>query len=82
MRGVLLHLLIFFLPFIAYGVYLALARSGARYWDGPMVRLALAGIGLVIVSLVGLAVFTGEDPDKTYIAPSYQDGEIVPGRFE
>ena len=82
MRGVLLHLALFFLPFAAYALYLLLARTGTRFVDGPMARLTLIGLGLVIASLIALAAFTGADPDKTYIPPSYEDGEIRPGRFD
>lgn len=82
MRGVLLHLFLFLLPFVGYALYVLLARNDTRFVDGPMGRLTLAGLGLVAASLIALAVFTGEDPDKTYQPPVYKDGEIVPGGFE
>jgi hypothetical protein len=43
---------------------------------------ALAGLVLVLASLLTYRVNTGNAPEGTYISPSYKDGQIVPGRFE
>ena len=43
---------------------------------------ALAGLALVVASLLTYRASTGDAPGGTYIAPSYKDGQVVPGRFE
>ena len=43
---------------------------------------ALAGLVLVVISLLSYRVATGNAPDGTYVPPSFKDGEVVPGRFE
>ncbi len=89
MSRIFLHYIVpLLLPFVVYGVWLALARrragpAGARDWrDAPWTWLAIAGMGLLIMSLVGLALVSGSPPGGTYVPPQYIDGEIVPGRVE
>jgi len=43
---------------------------------------ALAGLTLVVISLLSYRATTGNAPEGTYISPTYKDGKIVPGRFE
>ncbi len=89
MIRIFLHYIVpLLLPFVIYGGWLALARrragpAGARDWrDAPWTWLAITGLGLLSMSLVGLALMSGSPPGGTYIAPQYIDGEIVPGRVE
>ena len=92
MTRILLHYVLpIVLPFVIYGVWLALARRKARpagaaatpdWRDAPWVWLLIAGGGLVAVSLVALALTGGNPPGETYIPPHLIDGEIVPGRTE
>lgn len=48
----------------------------------PWFRLALAGVGLVLVGLM-LSVFFGpkNPPDSVYQAPYVKDGKVVPGQY-
>ena len=50
---------------------------------GPIFWSLIAGMLLLIASLVTLAIVTGEDADGgQYIPPRLEDGKIIPPRFE
>jgi len=75
------------LPFVLYGMYAWLARRSVRgagkpggsIWQGaPWYWLGVSAAGLFIVSLVTLALLSGEDPGGTYIPPRMIDGAIAP----
>ena len=83
-RRVLEELLIFLAPFLLYAVYLAI--HGRRpdhgvHWDGQTFRLTLAGIVLVILSLVATGLFS-ERHRGGYVPPHLENGQVVPGRFQ
>ena len=90
-RIVLQYVLPLLVPFVIYGAWLALARNKARragadavpeWREAPWTWLLIAGLGLLIASLVGLAVQGGDPLGKTYVAPQFIDGEIVPAHTE
>ena len=84
----LLHLVVpFVLPFVLYGTYAWLARCSARRAGKasastekgvPWFWLGVSATGLFIVSLVTLALLSGEDPGGTYLPPRMIDGTIAP----
>lgn len=83
-RRVLEEFLIFLSPFLLYAVYLAI--RGRRpdhgvHWDGQAFRLTLAGIVLVILSLVATGLFS-ERHRGGYVPPHLENGQVVPGRFQ
>ncbi|MFQ5984728.1 MAG: DUF6111 family protein [Alphaproteobacteria bacterium] len=91
LRKLLLYVLPFLLPLVAYGVWLAFARrkarlagSGAlpRWQEAPWTWLLIAGFGLLILGFASLALFGNGAPGGRYVPPQVIDGEIVPGRFE
>ena len=92
MKRILLnYLLPIVLPLVIYGIWLALARRKARQagatdmpdWrSAPWTWLVIAGICLVSLSLVVLALVGDEPVEGTYVPPTYIDGEIVPGHIE
>ncbi len=92
MRRILLnYLLPLLLPLVVYGIWLALARRKARlagaaevpgWGNAPWTWLLVAGIGLVSVGLVTLALVGDGPTGGTYVPPQFIDGEIVPGRME
>lgn len=50
---------------------------GGLFWS------LVAGLVLLIICLIALAVFTGEDPGHGgYQAPRVEDGRIVPPKFK
>ncbi len=81
LRILLTYLLPFLLPFVAYGIYLLLMRHERELTSWPVFTLTIAGLMLCGGSLVYWALNDGSPPGGTYLPPSYQDGEIVPGRF-
>ncbi len=88
-RIVIQHLLLFLLPTVLYGTYVAWARRRAliagrpapAFLKGPWFWLIVSGGGLVLISLAALAVFGGYGPEAVYEPATLQDGEIVPGRL-
>ncbi len=90
-RIILQYVLPLLVPFVIYFAWLALSRSKARpadadaapeWREAPWAWLLIAGLGLLIASLVGLALQGGDPLGKTYVAPQFIDGEIVPARTE
>ncbi|WP_417672132.1 DUF6111 family protein [Roseibium sp.] len=84
-RVILSHLLLFFLPFVGYAVWLWInkkAQTSENWRNGPNGWLALAGIGLVLASLVIFASFK-KMPEGTEYRPSrMEDGVFIPGGYE
>lgn len=80
-RTIIQQILLFALPFVAYFAYRLLANRGQGFLQNtPWFSLASAGLILTIMGFVTLGLVGGSSPDGRYIPPSYQDGEIVPGR--
>ncbi len=79
------------LPFLIYWGYLQLARSRARaagrpetdlqVAEVPWTWLATAGVVLVLITMIGVGLLGGADPEAVYEPPRYEDGKIVPGRM-
>ncbi len=86
LRKLVFQLLPFLLPFVLYAGWLALARrkagasgSALAPWPrGHGVWLMIAGVGLVILSFVAVALFTGTEVGGTYLPPRLEDGQILP----
>jgi uncharacterized membrane protein len=83
-RVLLINALLFLLPFAL--TYLWVRFIAAKKPDEQTGKYyafsALAGLGLVVASLLAYRASSGDAPGGTYISPSYKDGQIVPGRFE
>lgn len=86
LRVVGFHLFMFLLPFIVYGFYLYFTRIDPlkrEGWEGsPVYWLAIGGLVLTIGSFFAIAMFTGAGPGGTYVPARFEDGQLVPGRFE
>ncbi len=76
------------LPFIIYGLWLAMARRRARQEaDGtpgllvrvPWLALLLSGLVLTAVSLVAFRMTSGANPWTEHRPPALRDGVVVPG---
>jgi hypothetical protein len=81
-RILLQYLLPLLLPFLAYFVYVALARGNTPDWlEGvPWPHLAGAGVLLMAISLIAWSLTTGAPTEEIYLPPRFEDGRIVPGR--
>ncbi len=86
MRLALIEALLFALPFLLYGGYLALrGKRGiirSELQDKSLGRLIFAGLALMALSFIGLAAFSGDGRDAVYRPTQYKDGKLVPGGFE
>ncbi|MBO6757393.1 MAG: hypothetical protein JJ902_13770 [Roseibium sp.] len=84
-RVILSHLVLFALPFVGYAVWLWLnkkAQTSENWKNGPIAWLSLAGVVMVVISLVSLASFQ-QMPEGTEYRPSeMRDGVFVPGGYE
>ncbi|MEP0235715.1 DUF6111 family protein [Roseibium sp.] len=84
-RVVLSHMILFLLPFVGYAVWLWIkkkSQTSENWKNGPMAWLTLAGILLVLVSLVIFATFK-KMPDGTEYRPSrMENGVFIPGGYE
>ncbi|ODA66981.1 hypothetical protein A7A08_02278 [Methyloligella halotolerans] len=85
LRIVLLNILLFSLPFIAYAGYVLLTKNANNLsaWDDiPVVWLIGAGFALLIIGMVTLVSFDSGSPGTTYHPPVYHDGKIQPGYLD
>jgi len=69
-------------------IYFARRRAAAsgqqapQWHEAPWAWIVMSGVLVLVVGMVALAVFTGEEPGGTYVLPKFEDGEIVPGHVE
>jgi hypothetical protein len=71
---------------VLYAAWMALARRKAAGAGGALAAwprahvawLTIAGLTLVILSFVAVALFTGSEVGRTYLPPRLEDGVIVP----
>jgi hypothetical protein len=86
LRVITLSLFLLVLPFVLYVVYAHFSHrvaQGKSIWEGaPIVWLALAGVAMVLASLLGFATYSGSERGSVYVPSYVVDGKIVPGRFE
>jgi TRAP-type C4-dicarboxylate transport system permease small subunit len=83
-RTFLQEALIFLLPWLVfYGYLLAVGRNPHQRanWEAHVFRLTMAGVGLVVLSLVAIGLF-GERHRSGYVPPRLENGRIVPGTFQ
>ncbi|MCJ2123234.1 DUF6111 family protein [Methylobacterium sp. J-077] len=75
---------LFLIPFALFMVYLVLAgRNPLRrvHWDPHIVRLVLAGLAVVIGTLVYEGLFS-ERRAGGYVPTHMENGRLVPGAFK
>lgn len=82
-RPVITEVGIFLIPFALYALFLLASRKGLIdpvAWPMPIViRLTIAALLLVILSLLLLAQFSGARPGATYVPAHIENGRLVPG---
>ena len=90
LRIIIQNLLLLVLPTVLYFAYTTVARSRAAAagqvkpgWEqGPWFWLAIAGVGLMALSLASLALLGDHETTGVYEPPHVEDGEIIPGRLK
>ena len=81
------NVLLFLLPTIIYVAYVYITREdkpgAARVLDdAPVIWLFIAGIAVVLVTLVTFGSTSGGKPGQVYVPPVYKDGQIEPGHLK
>ena len=75
---------LFLIPFVLFMAYLVLmGRNPMRrvHWDPHLVRLVLAGLAIVIGTLVYEGLFS-ERRAGGYVPTHMENGRLVPGGFK
>ena len=75
---------LFLIPFVLFMAYLVLVgRNPMRrvHWDPHLVRLVLAGLAIVIGTLVYEGLFS-ERRAGGYVPTHMENGRLVPGDFK
>lgn len=83
-RALIQQLLLFFLPFIAFAIYLVLRRRNPLIWSSwssQSVWLVIVGLGCVVVSLIATGILA-ERQTGTYVPTHMENGKVVPGQFQ
>ncbi|NIX76234.1 DUF6111 family protein [Microvirga terricola] len=83
-RAIIQELLLFFLPFAAFAVYLIVRRRNPLAWSSwsdQSVWLVIAGLVVVIGSLLAAGIFTDHETGA-FVPTHIENGKVVPGRFK
>ncbi|MHB2167101.1 DUF6111 family protein [Alsobacter sp. R-9] len=83
-RALAEELLLFLLPFLLFGLFLALRRRSPFqrvHWDGHVSWLFLAGLAVAFGYLMWTG-FTAERGTGPYVPAHMENGRFVPGRIE
>ncbi|HZH11589.1 MAG TPA: DUF6111 family protein [Microvirga sp.] len=83
-RAFLQGLVLFLLPFVLFGVYLVIRRRNALAWSSwsdQSLWLAIAGVAMVIASLVVTGLVT-ERRTGAFVPTHMENGRVVPGQFQ
>ncbi len=82
------YVLLFLLPFVAYAIWLAIARRRLRghenepgWRDAPLVWLTAAGLVLVLGGFVVAAIYDGADAGCAYVPSRMVDGQLIPAQL-
>ena len=82
-RPVLTEVTLFLAPFVLYGAFLILTRSGVwrpSAWTlRRLASLVIISLALVVGSFLILAQFSGAPPGSTYVPAHIEGGKLVPG---
>jgi Family of unknown function (DUF6111) len=72
------------LPTVIYIAYFSVLRPrrGANFPEMPWIWLGGAGLLLVAVTFLALALIGGADPGEKYLPPKVVNGQIQPGQYE
>jgi len=85
-RLIAIEVALFLAPFLVFAVLLWARRRvlsvGLFRTEAPIIELAIAGLVLVIASLVALSAFHDGNVASTYVPDRFENGRLVPGHFE
>lgn len=82
-RPVLTEIGLFLIPFVLYGLFLAITNAGVlqpKAWRlSRVAALLVASLLLMFGSFIVLARFSGAPPGSTYVPAHIDNGKFVPG---
>jgi Family of unknown function (DUF6111) len=82
-RPFLTEIGLFLVPFVLYGLYLAITNAGVlqpKAWRlSRLAALLVASLLLMFGSFIFLAQFSGAPPGSTYVPAHIENGKFVPG---
>jgi hypothetical protein len=82
-RPFLTEIGLFLVPFVLYGLYLAITNAGVlqpKAWRlSRLAALLVASLLLMFGSFILLAQFSGAPPGSTYVPAHIENGKFVPG---
>lgn len=85
-RLIAIEIALFLAPFAAFALFALMRRKamslGLFRDEAPLTELAIGGLVLVIVSLLGLAAFHDGSAGGTYVPDRFENGRVVPGRIQ
>ena len=85
-RLIAIELALFLAPFLVFALLLAVRRRSVDFdlfrSEAPMIELAIGGLVLVVVSLIGLAAFHEGTATGTYVPDRFENGRVGPGRIQ
>lgn len=83
LRRVLEEFGLFLLPFALFFAYLLIVGRNPlqrAHWDAHLLRLVVAGLAVVIASLIYSGLFS-ERSATGYVPAHMENGRLVPGQF-
>lgn len=85
-RLIAIEVALFLAPFVVFALLLAARRKSVDFGlfraEAPMIELAIGGLVLVVLSLIGLAAFHDGTATGTYVPDRFENGRVVPGRIQ
>lgn len=81
------NIFLLLLPTIVYVAYVYLTRDDKPdalrlLDDAPLIWLFVAGVALVIITLLSFGSVNGGRPGQVYTPPSFKNGKIEPGHID
>ena len=71
------------LPTVIYIAYFSVLRPRrGNFPEMPWIWLGAAGVLLLAVTFLALALMGGADPGEKYLPPKVVNGQIQPGHYE
>lgn len=58
------------------------AEEPPRWYEGPWFWLLVAGFVMMVTVMTIGAIVEGVSPDRVYVPPHVENGQIVPGHFK
>ena len=90
MKLLLTKILPLALPILVYLLWLFYAHKRARKHgtqvnqlsDAPWLLISLSGLTVLIIGMIALGLFAGEETGGVYIPSHIENGEVVKGRID